>query len=161
MIDGSLSSCIAGFHQSCRFSQSFGPRRSCVGTGPAFAATGVGNRVDGEGGHSNLTLVSGETDPDVRVREENVEMRLFSEGRQGQVARVRDRERYFQVNQLGALRGQVLLSFTFSEAPKLRIIRFMLLTPSGKTVQVYSSASKLGRMKRRLRSARRGKRRSR
>ena len=28
----------------------------------------------------NLTLVSGETDPDVRVREENVEMRLFSEG---------------------------------------------------------------------------------
>src|SRR6201993_4398339 len=51
MIDGSLSSCIAGFHQSCRFSQSFGPRRSCVGTGPAFAATGAGNRVDGEGGH--------------------------------------------------------------------------------------------------------------
>jgi hypothetical protein len=29
----------------------------------------------------NLTLISGETDPDVRVREENVEMRLFSEGR--------------------------------------------------------------------------------
>jgi hypothetical protein len=29
----------------------------------------------------NLTLVSGETDPDVRVREENVEMRLFSDGR--------------------------------------------------------------------------------
>ena len=29
----------------------------------------------------NLTLVSGETDSDVRVREENVEMRLFSEGR--------------------------------------------------------------------------------
>ena len=29
----------------------------------------------------NLTLVSGETDPDVRVREENLEMRLFSEGR--------------------------------------------------------------------------------
>src|ERR1700738_1662204 len=28
------------------------PRRSCVGTGPAFAATGVGNRVDGEGGQS-------------------------------------------------------------------------------------------------------------
>jgi hypothetical protein len=28
-----------------------------------------------------LTLVSGETDPDVRVREENVEMRLFSDGR--------------------------------------------------------------------------------
>src|SRR5258705_3000462 len=25
MIAGSLSSCIAGFHQSCRFSQSFGP----------------------------------------------------------------------------------------------------------------------------------------
>jgi hypothetical protein len=30
---------------------------------------------------SNLTLVSGETDPDVSVREENVEMRLFSDGR--------------------------------------------------------------------------------
>lgn len=29
----------------------------------------------------NLTLISGETDPDVRVREENVEMRLFSDGR--------------------------------------------------------------------------------
>jgi hypothetical protein len=29
----------------------------------------------------NLTLVSGETDPDVRVREKNVEMLLFSEGR--------------------------------------------------------------------------------
>jgi hypothetical protein len=28
---------IAGSHQSCRFSQSSGPRRSCVGTGPAFA----------------------------------------------------------------------------------------------------------------------------
>src|SRR6266850_6391913 len=49
MIAGSLSSCIAGLHQSCRFSQSSGPRPSCVGTGPAFAATGVGNRVDGEG----------------------------------------------------------------------------------------------------------------
>src|SRR6266481_2285596 len=48
MIAGSLSSCIVGFQQSCRFSQSFGPRRSCVGTGPAFGATGVGNRVDGE-----------------------------------------------------------------------------------------------------------------
>src|ERR1700758_1649801 len=34
---GSLSSFIAGFHQSFRFSQSSGPRRSCVGTGPAFA----------------------------------------------------------------------------------------------------------------------------
>ncbi len=39
MTAGSLSCCIAGFHQSCRFSQSSGPRRSCVGTGPAFAAT--------------------------------------------------------------------------------------------------------------------------
>jgi peptide/nickel transport system substrate-binding protein len=38
-------------------------------------------RSNDVGGHSNLTLVSGETDPDVRVREENVEMRLFSEGR--------------------------------------------------------------------------------
>ena len=26
------------------------PRRSCVGIGPAFAATGVGNRAHGEGG---------------------------------------------------------------------------------------------------------------
>ena len=43
MIAGSLSSCIAGFHQSCRFSQSSSPRRSCVGTGPAFVATGVGS----------------------------------------------------------------------------------------------------------------------
>ena len=25
------------------------PRHSCVGTGPAFAATGVGSRADGEG----------------------------------------------------------------------------------------------------------------
>src|ERR1700676_3932607 len=29
-----------GFPQSCRFSQSSSPRRSCVGLGPAFAATG-------------------------------------------------------------------------------------------------------------------------
>src|SRR6201988_4610771 len=49
MIVGSFSNCLPGFHQSCRFSQSCGPRRSCVGTGPAFAATGVGNRVDGGG----------------------------------------------------------------------------------------------------------------
>src|SRR5229473_3367151 len=49
MIAGSLSSCIAGFHQSCRFSRSSAPRRSCVGTGPAFAATGVGSRADGVG----------------------------------------------------------------------------------------------------------------
>jgi hypothetical protein len=41
MIAGSLSSCIAGFHQSCRFSQSSGPRRSCVGIGPGFVATGA------------------------------------------------------------------------------------------------------------------------
>ena len=33
MIAGSFSSCIAGFHQSCRFSQSSGLRRSCGGTG--------------------------------------------------------------------------------------------------------------------------------
>src|ERR1700720_876366 len=45
MIAGSLSSYIAGF----RFSRSSGPRRSCVGTGPAFAATGVGSRVHWEG----------------------------------------------------------------------------------------------------------------
>src|SRR6267154_143592 len=36
MIAGSLSSCIAGFHQSCRFSQSSGPRRSCVGIGAGY-----------------------------------------------------------------------------------------------------------------------------
>ena len=28
----------------------FDPKRWCVGIGPAFAATGAGNRVDGEGG---------------------------------------------------------------------------------------------------------------
>ena len=49
MLAGSLSSCIAGFLLSCRFSQSFGPRRSCIGTGPVFVATGVGNRTRGEG----------------------------------------------------------------------------------------------------------------
>src|ERR1700737_2621066 len=36
MIAGSLSSFIGGFHQSCRFSQSSGPRRSCVGIGLAL-----------------------------------------------------------------------------------------------------------------------------
>src|SRR6202165_4423511 len=49
MIAGSLSSCIAGFLLSCRFSQSSGPRHSCVGIGPAFAATGVGSRSHWEG----------------------------------------------------------------------------------------------------------------
>src|SRR5258705_5904928 len=49
MIAGSLSSSIAGFLLSCRFSRSSGPRRSCVGTGPAFAATGVGSRPHREG----------------------------------------------------------------------------------------------------------------
>src|ERR1700720_3068832 len=49
MIAGSLSSCIAGFHQSCRCSQSSGPRRSCVGIGPVFVATGVGSRAHWEG----------------------------------------------------------------------------------------------------------------
>src|SRR5215831_10923154 len=44
MIAGSLSSCIAGFHQSCQSLPSSGPRRSCVGTGPVFAATGAGSR---------------------------------------------------------------------------------------------------------------------
>ena len=29
------------------------PRRSCVGTGSAFAATGVGSHDDGEGGHKS------------------------------------------------------------------------------------------------------------
>ena len=37
------------FPQSCRFSQSSGPRRSCVGIGPGFVATGVGNRAHWEG----------------------------------------------------------------------------------------------------------------
>src|SRR5580692_10676077 len=46
----SLSSSIAGFLLSCRFSQSSGLRHSCVGTGPAFAATGVGSRSHWEGG---------------------------------------------------------------------------------------------------------------
>jgi transposase InsO family protein len=50
MIAGSSSSCIAGFHQSGKFSPSSGPRRSCVGIGPAFAATGVGSRTRWEGG---------------------------------------------------------------------------------------------------------------
>ena len=50
MIADSLSSCTAGFHPSCRCSQSSGPRRSCVGIGPAFAATGVGSRAHSEGG---------------------------------------------------------------------------------------------------------------
>jgi DNA-binding transcriptional MocR family regulator len=49
MIAGSLSSCTAGFLQSCRSSQSSGPRRWRVGTGPAFAATGVGRRAHWEG----------------------------------------------------------------------------------------------------------------
>src|SRR5712672_570062 len=48
MIAGSLSSYIAGLHQSCRFSQSSDPRRSCVGTGPVFVATGVGSRAHWE-----------------------------------------------------------------------------------------------------------------
>src|SRR3982074_1401799 len=48
-IAGFLSCCIAGFRQSCRFSQSCGLRRSCVATEPAFAATGVGSRADREG----------------------------------------------------------------------------------------------------------------
>jgi hypothetical protein len=42
MIAGSSSSCIAGFHRSCRSSRSSGPRRSCVGIGPAFAAAALG-----------------------------------------------------------------------------------------------------------------------
>jgi hypothetical protein len=37
------------FLLSCRFSQSSGPRHSSVGTGPAFAATGVGSRAHREG----------------------------------------------------------------------------------------------------------------
>src|SRR5215467_1322762 len=47
MIAGSLPSCIAGFQQSCGFSQSFGPRRSCVGTGPVFVAIALENALAG------------------------------------------------------------------------------------------------------------------
>jgi hypothetical protein len=36
--------------ESCRSSPSSVPRRSCVGIGPAFAATGVGRRAHWEGG---------------------------------------------------------------------------------------------------------------
>src|SRR5215831_14205559 len=35
---------LSGFHQSCQSLPSSGPRRSCVGTGPVFAATGAGSR---------------------------------------------------------------------------------------------------------------------
>src|ERR1039458_8813497 len=41
MIAGSLSSCIAGFHQSCGFSRSSVPRPSCVGIGPASCGFGM------------------------------------------------------------------------------------------------------------------------
>src|SRR5215831_5519539 len=44
LIAGSSSSCIAGFQQSRGFSQSSGPRRSCVGTEPDFAVISVGTR---------------------------------------------------------------------------------------------------------------------
>jgi hypothetical protein len=44
-----LDPCIAGPHQCRRFSPSSGPRRSCGGTRPAFAATGVGSRALREG----------------------------------------------------------------------------------------------------------------
>ena len=44
---------IAGFPQSCRFLQSSGPRPWCGGTGPAFAAIGVGSRAEWEGGHKS------------------------------------------------------------------------------------------------------------
>ena len=48
-IAGSLSNCIAGFLQSCRFSRLSFPRPSCVGIGPTFAATGAGGRAHWEG----------------------------------------------------------------------------------------------------------------
>src|SRR5665647_1479329 len=51
---GSLSSCIAGFRPSCRFSQSSGPTPSCVCIGPAFAVIGDGSRALGEGGHRSI-----------------------------------------------------------------------------------------------------------
>src|SRR6266567_2387099 len=63
MIAGSLSSCIAGFHQSCRFSQSSSPRRSCVGTGPAFAATGVGSRAHRELDRRDLVWINVTANP--------------------------------------------------------------------------------------------------
>src|ERR1700738_956336 len=47
MTAGSSSSCIAGFHQSYRFSRSSAPRRWCVGIEPAFARIGVGSRAHG------------------------------------------------------------------------------------------------------------------
>src|SRR5580693_9434084 len=37
------------FPSILRLSRSSGPRRSCVGTGPAFAPTGVGSRARWEG----------------------------------------------------------------------------------------------------------------
>src|SRR5271169_6512446 len=59
MIAGSLSSCIDGFRRSCRSSRSSVPKRSCVGIGRAFAATGVGSRAHREGGP--------QIEPDLRV----------------------------------------------------------------------------------------------
>jgi hypothetical protein len=63
MIAGSLSSCIAGFHQSCRFSQSSGPKHSCVGTGPAFLAPGVGSRAHREGDRRDLVWINVTANP--------------------------------------------------------------------------------------------------
>src|SRR6202051_2166370 len=71
MIAGSLSSSIAGFLLSCRFSQSSGPRRSCVGTGPAFPATGVGSRAP-QGGRPQI-----DTELRALIRRMNVENPLW------------------------------------------------------------------------------------
>jgi len=67
MIAGSLSNCIAGFHQSWRFSQSSGPRRSCVGTEPAFLANSF-NSIDvkqtmDRGGHAADARLTGRALP--------------------------------------------------------------------------------------------------
>ena len=58
LIAGSLPSCIAGFHQSCRFSQSSGPRRSCVGIGPVLAGRPNGRPMTGSGGRSSIPEIS-------------------------------------------------------------------------------------------------------
>src|ERR1700680_565157 len=69
MIAGSLSSSIAGFQQSCRFSQLSGPRPLCVGTGRAFAATW---KSRARGGRPQI-----ETDLRVLIRRMNVENPLW------------------------------------------------------------------------------------
>ena len=76
----------------------------------------------------NLTLVSGETDADMRVREENLEMRLFSEGRARASGASTLSRTIFPADET------VGVAWPGSRAPKLRITRCMLLTRFGKTV---------------------------